>query len=114
MAKKPPTNPPLDEVLIECAFHLGRGVGDATVTADAYALWTTHYRETFAEGLKHPKANWKRDKRTVLPLATKLGRVAAALAAPNPIDEDTAQAASDIVEQDPSCPTDPGQGKYCA
>ena len=113
MAKPAKPNPPLEVVLFECALHLGRGVGDHELIQEAFDLWSKHYRETFAEGLKNPKARWNHDKKTVLPLAVKLGKLAAVLAGSNPISRDDAQQASDIVEQDPSCPTEPGAGKYC-
>jgi hypothetical protein len=115
MAKKKKENPPLEVVLIECAFHLGKGVGDAKIKLEAFEWWTARYRETFEKQLQNPKAYWKRDKEKVLPLAVKLGKLAAVLAAPHPIDQNVAQRACYIVEQDPSCP--PPHlllGKYCA
>ena len=113
MAKTTKPNPPLEVVLFECALHLGKGVGDHELTPEAFELWTTHYRETFAKGLSKPGARWSHDKKTVLPLAVKLGKLAAVLAGSRPISRDDAEQASDIVEQDPSCPTEPGAGKYC-
>jgi len=112
-------NPSLDEVLIECSFHLGKGVGDAEVKPDAFEFWTTRYRRTFDVGLNLATANWKEDKQKVLPLAEKLGKIAVGLAKSGPIDVTVAETASGIVENDPSCQPAPvkGQprpmGKYC-
>jgi len=107
-------NPPLDEILIECAFHLGKGVADAEIDPEAFAAWMDDYRKSFGAALRAPGSYWQRDKRKVLPLALKLGKVAVALAAKDAITVDVALKASEIIKQDPSCPRQLPRGRYCA
>ena len=109
MGKK--QNPPLDQVLVECAMNVGRGIGATQVSQEAMAFWTKTYKRSIKAAL--PNGNWSKDRRKVLRVARKLGSRAASLAGRQAISLADAQAATLKLKNDPICPNKPGGGRYC-
>ena len=104
-------NPPLEQVLIEFAIHVGKGIGDRAVDQAAMAFWSNLYRPKIKAALA--VSNWSLDRPRALTQAVKLGALAAAEAGPGKaIDAGIAKIASDAVVLDPACAA-PGGGRYC-
>lgn len=102
----------VDEVIEECAKKVRSGLGRKRVSAAARTYWETEYRASITHQLKQPGANWTKDRLRVLPVAKKLGKVAAALSTGNIVLRWAAEAASVAVQADPGCPG-VGSGGFC-
>jgi hypothetical protein len=111
MAKK--KNPPtVESIMAECEKEIRRGLGKKRVGKDARTFWDTKYRASITTQLSTPGSNWLRDRKRVLPVSRKLGKIAAVLAHGNVIPLWAAEAASVAVKSDPKCPG-VGAGGYC-
>jgi hypothetical protein len=115
MAKKknkkhvPPT---VDSILEECAKKVKSGLGKKRMSRAAHDFWEAEYRVSIATQLGTPGADWLKDRKRVLPVAKKLGKVAAALSTKKIVLLWAAEAASVAVKRDPGCPG-AGSGGYC-
>lgn len=107
--KDPPT---VDSILKECEKKVKSGLGKKRMSRDARDFWETEYRVSIATQLGTPGADWLKDRKRVLPVAKKLGKVAAALATGKIVLKWAAEAASVAVKRDPGCPG-AGSGGYC-
>lgn len=107
-AKRVVKDSTLEGILIECALAVGQGVGSAAVSDAALKYWRKTFRATIKRALSWGEI-WKDGRKTVLPLATLMGSLAASYA--NPITEAAAKKAADTVRKDPRCPA--GMGKFC-
>jgi hypothetical protein len=115
MAKKkspPPSEPTVESILAECTTEVKRGLGKKRVSAAAREYWVTESRRSIADRLEMG-GNWLVDRRRALPVARKMGKVAAALATGNLVLLWAAEAAAEAVQSDPGCPGPPGSGGYC-
>src|SRR4029453_183988 len=107
--KDPPT---VDSILKECEKKVKSGLGKKRMTKAARDFWETEYRKSIATQLGTPGADWLKDRKRVLPVAKKLGKVAAALSSKKTVLLWAAEAASVAVKRDPGCPG-AGSGGYC-
>jgi hypothetical protein len=112
MAKKAYEKPTVESIMAECAKEVRKGLGRKKLKEDAREFWTTTYEASIAKRLEDPAANWRIDRRRVLPVSKKLGKVAAALATGNVVEKWAVEAASAAVQSDPKCPS-VGAGGYC-
>jgi hypothetical protein len=94
----------------ECRKEMRKGLGKKRLSKKARDYWETNHEAAITKFL--PKANWLMDRKRTLPVARKLGAVAAALASGNIVLLWAAQAAHEAVKKDPGCPT-VGAGGYC-
>jgi hypothetical protein len=109
---KVPVKPTVKSILKECEKACKQGLGKKRLSKAADKEWRTYYRSSIAKALKG-KSDWAVDRKNVLPVAKKLGKVAAALSSGQIVLRWAAEAAKDAVKQDPGCPGGGGQGKYC-
>jgi hypothetical protein len=100
------------QIFRECSEKVRQGVGSKTVGQKARKYWTTNGLKSIRKQV-NDGVDWDQAKKRVLPTATKMGRVAAALAGPllNIIPPWAAKAASEAVKHDPKCPPSPGIGR---
>ena len=115
MAKKQKAKPvpTVDSILAECTKEVVKGMGRKRASKAARDYWTTESRASIHQKLKDGGI-WLKDKKRVLPVARKMGKVAAALATGNLVLLWAAEAAAEAVQNDPGCPiSGPGQGGYC-
>lgn len=115
MAKKQKAKPvpTVDSILEECTKEVLKGLGRKRASKAARDYWTSESRASIQQKLK-AGGNWVKDKKRVLPVARKMGKVAAALATGNLVLLWAAEAAAEAVQNDPGCPLPgPGQGGYC-
>lgn len=106
--KGPPT---VDSILKECEGQVKSGLGRKRMSKQARQHWEVEYRASIAKALKGG-GNWLSDRKRVLPVAKKLGKVAAALSTGKIVLLWAAEAASVAVQNDPGCPG-AGAGGYC-
>src|SRR5436190_592661 len=107
-----PTPPTVDSVMAECEKKVKSGLGKKRMSAKARAFWEREYRRSIGNQLGKPGSNWLLDRVRVLPVAKKLGKVAAALSTGNIVLLWAAEAAATAVQSDPGCPG-AGAGGYC-
>lgn len=115
MAKKAKAKPvpTVDSILAECTKEVVKGLGRKRASKAAREYWTNESRASIHQKLKDGGI-WVKDKKRVLPIARKMGKVAAALATGNLVLLWAAEAAAEAVQNDPGCPIGgPGQGGYC-
>lgn len=88
-----------------------QGLGKKRLSKAAYDFWhgayTTSINTMLANG-----GDWLADRDHVLPVAKKLGKVAAALTGGGIVLQWAAEAAAVAVKADPSCPS-LGSGGWC-
>ncbi len=112
--KKKDTDPPtVESVLEECRKKVKSGLGKSRMSRGAREFWEKKYRDSIGKQLGTPGADWLRDRKRVLPIAKKLGKVAAALSTGKIVLLWAAEAAAVAVKRDPRCPLPPGAGGYC-
>jgi hypothetical protein len=112
MSKKSPAKPPtVESILKECEAKMKQGLGKKRLSADARAFWTATYTKSIKEQL-NAGGNWNHDRKRVLPVAKKLGKVANALSTGNIVLKWAAEAAAVAVKSDPGCPS-LGAGGWC-
>jgi hypothetical protein len=111
MAKKKPA-PTVASILKECQAKVKSGLGKKRLSKKAREFWTDEYTKSIAKQLGTPGSNWLVDRKRVLPVAKKLGKVAAALATGQIVLLWAAEAAAAAVKKDPGCPG-AGAGGYC-
>jgi len=107
-AKVPNT---VGSILAECEAEVNRGLGDMPQSKEAHRYWDGLYRRTIKKQLDKGDT-WDLDKVRVLRVAFKLGKIAADLTSEKSVQLWAAQAASEAVWHDPSCPS-LGEGGYC-
>jgi hypothetical protein len=100
----------VESIMKECEKEVRKGLGSKKLSAGALQYWTTVYAESIDKQLKKG-GNWESDKTRVLPVARKLGKVAAALTSKGMVLKWAAEAAAVAVMADPGCPV--GGGGYC-
>jgi len=109
MAKKKTPNS-VESILAECTKAVERGVGRKRVSAAARKYWTdkgyASISKQFAKG-----DTWDNDKKRVLHIAKKMGKVSAVLSDGQIVMLWAAQAAGKAIKNDPKCPA--GRGGYC-
>ena len=111
MAKKKKNPPTVEDVMNECRQKVKQGLGGKKLTKAASDYWeTNHY--TAIKKMIDGGANWDTDKKNVLPVAKKLGKVAKALTDKGKVLLWAAEAAHVAVKADPRCPPI-GAGGYC-
>lgn len=110
--KKPAPAPTVQSILAECEKQVKSGLGKKRLSKQARKFWTDEYTASITKQLAAPGSNWLSDRKRVLPVAKKLGKVAAALATGKIVLLWAADAASVAVKSDPGCPT-AGTGGYC-
>ncbi len=108
MAKKPMT---VAAIMKECGNEVRKGLGRKRVSKEAHKYWRATYKVTIQKRLE-AGGNWEKDRRRVLPVSRKLGKVAAALSTGTIVLMWAAEAASVAVRADPGCPGI-GAGGYC-
>jgi hypothetical protein len=107
---KPQQKPTVKSVMDECRKEMRRGLGKKRLSKAASDYWETNHEAAIAKFL--PTADWLKDRKKTLPVARKLGAVAAALATGNIVLLWAAEAAHAAVKKDPGCPL-VGAGGYC-
>lgn len=111
--KKPAPVPTVESILAECEKQVKSGLGKKRLSKKAREFWTDQYTKSIYKQLASPTSNWASDRKHVLPVAKKLGKVAAALATGKIVLLWAAEAASVAVKSDPGCPISVGAGGYC-
>jgi hypothetical protein len=109
MAKHYP--PTVESIMKECGKEVRKGLGGKRLSKAARTYWVDVYADSIAQALK-AGGNWTTDRKRVLPVSRKLGKVAAALTTGGIVLQWAAEAASVAVKSDPTCPG-PGSGGYC-
>jgi hypothetical protein len=105
------SNPPVNAIIVECAIAVGKALGDKKVPTKTAKFWAKMYEKSITEALIN-KGVWARDRRGVLVMAKKLGKVTRRLTGSNDsVTVAVAKKASAIISKDPACPG--GGGKYC-
>lgn len=102
-------------ILRECSAKVRQGVGSKSVGKKARNYWTKRGLRSIRKQV-NANVNWDLAKKRVLPTATKMGKVAAALTGSlRIIPLWAAKAASEAVKHDPKCPPTggPGRGGFC-
>jgi hypothetical protein len=110
--KKPAPPPTVDSILAECEKQVRSGLGKKRMSRQAREFWEDEYRKSITAQLAKAGSNWLVDRKRVLPVAKKLGKVAAALATGQIVLLWAADAAATAVQSDPGCPG-AGAGGYC-
>jgi hypothetical protein len=109
---KKPKPATANSVLNECQAAFEKGLGHkAHLTEAATAKWRKIYRVMIKRALAERPGQWDKDKKNVLRVAKKLGKVAAALSEGPIVLMWAMEAASIAVRADPGCPV--AQGRYC-
>ena len=106
-------NPPLEEILNECAIAVGQGVASAgTITFDPRAarFWLTRFRKSIQKARRI--LSWKAGRANVLTVANHLGKAAADLSTGGVISLQNAKDAAAQIKNDPACPG-AGGGRWC-
>jgi len=111
--KKPAPPPPtVESIMSECEKQVRSGLGKKRLSRQAREFWEDEYRKSIGAQLARPGSDWLVDRKRVLPVAKKLGKVAAALATGKIVLLWAADAAATAVKSDPGCPG-AGAGGYC-
>ena len=114
MAKKnkAPTPPTVESILKECTKEVRKGLGGKRASKKAKEYWIDNSRKSIAAQLAKG-GDWLVDRKRALPVAKKMGKVAAALATGKIVLLWAAEAAAEAVQADPGCPGGAGAGGYC-
>ena len=99
-------------IIKECRAQVMKGLGKKRLSLAALKYWRDGYKVRVGEKLLKSPGEWEKDRRRVLPVAKKLGKVAAALSTGNIVLLWAAEAAAIAVKSDPGCPAI-GSGGYC-
>jgi hypothetical protein len=111
MSKKRPAKPPtVESILKECEKTMKQGLGKKRLSKAARKFWTDAYTKSISDQLAGG-GDWYEDRERVLPVAKKLGKVAAALSTGQIVLTWAAEAAAVAVKSDPSCAV--GAGGWC-
>ena len=110
--KKPAPAPTVESILAECEKQVKSGLGKKRLSKKAREFWTDEYTKSITKQLGTAGSNWLSDRKRVLPVAKKLGKVAAALASGNIVLLWAADAASVAVKKIPGARSS-GAGGYC-
>ena len=102
----------VESIIAECKVQVDKGLGTKRLSPEARAYWQDIYNKSVAKQLAKGDT-WEADKVRVLPVAKKLGKVAAVLANGQIVLLWAAEAAAEAVRKDPTCPTPGGAGGYC-
>ena len=110
MAKRKKAPNTIESILAECTKAVEQGVGRKKVSAAARKYWTDEGRTSittqFGKG-----DTWDNDKKRVLKIAKKMGKVANVLTDGRIVMKWAAQASGKAIKNDPKCPA--GRGGYC-
>lgn len=110
--KRPVSDKTLEAIMVECAIAVGQGVGtNHEVSEAARKSWHGGFRKSIKKALASG-LSWKVGRKTVVPLATKMGGRAAQLASSKVIGKPEADQAATEIKADPACPA--GMGKFCS
>jgi hypothetical protein len=109
MAKKSP--PTVESIMKECGKEVRKGLGGKRLSKAARQFWVDTYMKSIAKALQNG-GDWYKDRKRVLPVSRKLGKVANALTTGGIVLLWAAEAASVAVRADPGCPA-VGAGGYC-
>src|SRR5829696_7113986 len=115
MSKKPGKKsapPTVESIMAECEKQVRSGLRGKRLSRQAREFWEDGYRASITKQLAAPGSNWLVDRQRVLPVAKKLGKVAAALATGKIVLLWAADAAATAVRADPGCPGGAGSGGY--
>lgn len=112
MAKKAKEVPTVESILEECTKEVRKGLGKKRATQAAKDFWIDNSRISIAAQLAKG-GDWNKDKKRALPVARKMGKVAAVLAGKGMVLLWAAEAAAEAAQSDPSCPGGAGSGGYC-
>ena len=107
--QKPAT---VKSILAECEDAVEKGLGRKRLGPEARKYWTTIYTASIKAKLERDGDTWEADKRTVLHVARKLGKVAAVLTDGDVVELWAAEQAAQAAKRDPFCRA-PGSGGYC-
>lgn len=106
----------VQRILKECTAAVLTGVGTKTVGEKARTHWKTRGLRSIRKQVEK-NVDWELAKKRVLPTATKMGKVAAALTGDKlrVIPIWAAKAAAIAVRKDPKCPPNAGvaRGGFC-
>jgi hypothetical protein len=99
-------------ILQECSAKILQGVGAKSVGQQARKYWTRRGTRNIRKQVNN-NVDWEKAKIRVLPIAKKMGKVAAALTGDKltVIPPWAAKAAFEAVKHDPKCPPNPGIGR---
>jgi hypothetical protein len=100
-------------ILAECKAAVEKGLGKKRLSAAAEKNWRTSYKRMISKEIKRRPGEWPNDRRNVLRVAKKLGKVAAALSDGKIVLMWAAEAAAIAVRADVGCPVSGGGGGYC-
>jgi hypothetical protein len=103
----------LENIMVECAVAVGRGVGSTVEVSDAARkYWHARFRRTVKRALAD-RVSWKRGRKKALTVAVAMGANAAQLAQSGTIGKAEAVTAADQAKEDPRCRVGAGAGKFC-
>lgn len=103
----------LENIMVECALAVGRGVGSNVEISDAARkYWHARFRRTVKRALAD-RVSWTSGRRKVLMVAVTMGGNAAGLAKSGTIGKAEAVTAADQAKDDPRCRVGAGAGKFC-
>ena len=110
--KKAPKVNTVDSIFKECAKEVIKGIGKKRVSKAARKYWVDNAKISIAAQFAKGDT-WDKDKKNTLPVALKMGKIAAILANGQIILQWAAEAAALAVQEDPRCPNGGGGGGYC-
>ena len=105
-------NPTVDSILAECREAVAKGLGKKRLSRKASDYWETEHRSAIERELERG-GDWHRDRKKALPVARKLGKVAAALTDRTIVLFWAAKAAHMAVRADTQCSRNGMRGGYC-
>ena len=111
MPKKAPQGNTVKSVLKEMTAEVKKGIGTKRFSKDARGYLIRNAKRTIKIQLDKGDT-WDEDKENTLPVARKLGKIAAILANGQIILKWAAIAAAEAVQEDPRCPG-VARGGYC-
>ena len=103
--------PTVDSIMRECQKEVHKGLGRKRLNKAANDFWKKGHRPVI-QAQVNSGADWLQDRKRVLPVSKKLGKVAAALTTGMTVQKWAAEAAHVAVKSDPGCPPI-GAGGYC-
>ena len=101
----------VEQIMIECRKAMRKGLGKKSLTLAANNYWEANHLAAVTKQVAGG-ANCYKDRKRALPVATKLGKIAAVLAGKGMVAKWAAEAAHEAVKRDPGCPA-VGAGGYC-
>lgn len=111
MAKAAPAGNTVKSILKEMTKEVKKGVGKKRFSKDARSYLIRNAKRSINIQLGKGDT-WNKDKKNTLPVARKLGKIAAILANGQIILKWAAVAAAEAAQQDPRCPG-VARGGYC-